>query len=548
MYRIIVADDEEYVRELLTKNINQTQTEFEVVGKAENGVQAIELVKELNPDILITDICMPFVSGLELIREIKNLEQAVKTVIISGYDDFSYAKQAVSLGVTEYLLKPFLPEELYAVLNKIGEELERQKTLIHNIQDMQSQLEDNLIMVQENFLCRLLQEVLKGSDAMQEAEKARICLDARQYAVGILRIHSSLEEKNQKFKDFLSVVKDEYFSKDIRSYVAQLGDRQIVMIFFGGYRNPQSFTKAVREGIMAIGASMERYYDMNLNGILGGVYESWEQIPTSYKNAMSVWRGMLDSSEPFISYEEEIKGTKEKKEKAWERPVWLENNLLLNIQMGRVEQSLENLEEILKYYSDLDVQLSEFVSISLMELVFDISGALMKAGGARFHVWEDENAVEYLKKHFAYGSLKDAKEVLEEYIKKCCRQFSSINEKQGERIVFNVKKLIDKNIGNEEFNLETASAQMFFSPNYVRQIFKQITGERFTEYLIRRRMETARELLANPVMKIQDVAVETGYSNQRYFASCFKKYYGCTPTEYRNQMKDGGNENGKDDA
>jgi len=97
--------------------------------------------------------------------------------------------------------------------------------------------------------------------------------------------------------------------------------------------------------------------------------------------------------------------------------------------------------------------------------------------------------------------------------------------------------LIEKNIDNEEFGLEEASGKLYFSHNYIRQIFKQITGESFMEYLIRRRMETARELLKNGTLKIQDVAVKTGYSNQRYFASCFKKYYGCTPTEYRNQLE-----------
>lgn len=143
MYRIILADDEEYVRELLSKNINQSMEGFQVVAKAADGREAVRLVKEYKPDILVTDICMPFVSGLELIRQLQELEHPVKTVIISGYDDFSYAKQALTLGVTDYLLKPFSPDELYEVLNKIRTELERQKTLMNNIQEMKEQLKDS---------------------------------------------------------------------------------------------------------------------------------------------------------------------------------------------------------------------------------------------------------------------------------------------------------------------------------------------------------------------------------------------------------------------
>lgn len=211
---------------------------------------------------------------------------------------------------------------------------------------------------------------------------------------------------------------------------------------------------------------------------------------------------------------------------------------MIHIQMGQEEKAEECLDDILHYYESMDVKLGDFVSISLVELVFDISSTLVKAGG-QGQVWEDEDVVEYLKEHFAYGSLRDAKEVLQAYILRCCRQFASVNEKQGERIVFQVKELIEKHLGDEEFGLETVSSKLYFSHNYVRQIFKQIAGESFMEYLIRRRMETARELLKNSTLKIQDVAGKTGYSNQRYFASCFKKYYGCTPTEYRNQIEHG---------
>ena len=159
MYRIVIADDEEYTRDLLAKNINQSQKEFQVVGKAQDGQEAFALVKELQPDILITDICMPTVDGLELIRRIQESNYSLKTVIISGYDDFAYAKQALTLGVTEYLLKPFSPDELYTVLEKIKAELERQKTLMSNIQEMQEQLEDSRQIYQEQVIKDIVQKM-----------------------------------------------------------------------------------------------------------------------------------------------------------------------------------------------------------------------------------------------------------------------------------------------------------------------------------------------------------------------------------------------------
>ncbi|MDO5407042.1 MAG: response regulator [Eubacteriales bacterium] len=529
MYRIVIADDEEYVRELVAKNINQSGREFVVVGKAENGEEAIDLVKELEPDILITDICMPIVSGLELVRQIRELDRSIKTVIISGYDDFSYAKQAVSLGVTEYLLKPFLPEELLEVLDKIGEELQRQKTLVTNMQEMQNQIRDNLHFRQENLIRKLLKRKISEEQFPEECRKAEMNLPAPFYAVGILRVSADVS-------GLLAVVKDEYFPKEVSTCLAEQDERQSVILFAGTCRNARTFERYIREGMEQLSESMERYYDRQLCCAVGQVYEDWKQIPESYQEARSVWNGILDFNEAVVFYQEQIKARSGTESNGIERPVELENNLLVNIQMGRTEQALEILGEILQYYQLVNVRLSEFVSISLVEMVFHISGTLRKAGGD-VQLWKNEDVVEYLKKHFAYGSLSDAREVLEQYVTRCCEQFAMVNEKQGDRIVYNVKELIEKNLANEEFNLESASAQLFFSHNYVRQIFKQITGESFTEYLIRRRMETARELLQNQTYKIQDVAIRTGYSNQRYFASCFKKYYGCTPTEYRNSLK-----------
>lgn len=538
MYRIIIVDDEREVRELLAKNINRSQTDFQVIGQAEDGKEAVRLVEELKPDILITDICMPFVSGLDLIRQIQELEHPVKTVIISGYDDFSYAKQAVTLGVTEYLLKPFSPDELYEVLDKIKEELERQRILMNNVQEMKAQLEVGRQLLQEQAVRRLLRKEASSETVREMAESAGICLEHRLCAVGILRVYHNLPNQDRDIKDLLAMVKDSYFQKNYQTYLTRLNEKQIVMLFLGDYRSTQIFQRTIKEDMTMFEESLEKYYDLKAYCIIGSIYDNWNRIPDSYKEAMSVWKGTLECPEAVVFYENQKNRKSAEGGGRLQRPRELEQQLLIHIQLGQEERAVECLDEILQYYKNLDMQQGDFVSISLVELVFEISGTLTKIGG-QGQVWEDENVVEYLKDHFAYSSLKDAGEMLQAYILKCCRQLNATRERQGERIAFQVKELIEQHLDDEEFGLETVSGKLFFSPNYVRQIFKQITGESFMEYLIRRRMELARELLKNSPLKIQDVAMRTGYSNQRYFSSFFKKYYGYTPTEYRNQLERG---------
>jgi two-component system response regulator YesN len=173
--------------------------------------------------------------------------------------------------------------------------------------------------------------------------------------------------------------------------------------------------------------------------------------------------------------------------------------------------------------------------MSIFGLVFSLDHAMMESGSSvRF--WQDEKMKQYIKDQLLYGTLYDTKLMLEDYISRRCDEFSVIISNQGDKLVYDIKTLIEHNLANEDFNLESASSQLFFSANYVRQVFKQKTGEGFTEYLIQKRMERAGELLQNPTNKIQDVAQSTGYSSQRYFSSVFKKYYSCTPTEYREKL------------
>ena len=542
VYRIVVADDEETVRNLISKKIDQNCQGFQVVGKAENGQEAIDLVEKLKPDILITDICMPILSGLELIKAVADTGLNIKTVIISGYDDFSYAKTAMTLGVTEYLLKPFMPEELFDVLNKIKDELCRQAALVSNLQKMQNKIEENQEYAKERYLKDLLNGVIEPADIIQAGKEAEIDISADQYCVGVLRFYDlsggrNIELSTKTIHQFFSTIKEEYFEDKIKIYISGYSDDQLVMIFCGMYRNQEFFQKDIYAGLEKVNHSMEKYYNLKLVCTLGNTYEEVSFITKSYEEAVKVWKGILYQKEAVVrycDYQQKVAGQNIIKQ---EKPIEQEKTLITHIQMDRVENAIDTLHEILEYYSRFSADMAEFVSVSLIELVFKISDVVAKAGGG-LKVWEDQNILLYLKKHFVSGSLMEAQIVFEEYIIKCCEQFSIVHEKQGDKIVYHVIFMIEQNLDNEEFNLETLSTEMFFSPNYIRQIFKQKTGESFYEFLFRRRMETAGELLLNSDMRIQDIAERTGYSNQRYFARCFRKFYECTPTEYRQKNTD----------
>lgn len=541
MYRILIADDEAYIRDLVAKSINQSSLGMEVVGCAEDGVSAIDMIKELHPDILITDICMPILSGLDLIKQVKETGTNLKTVIISGYDDFAYAKTAMQLGVTNYLLKPFLPEELFEVLEKIMEELENNASLLRNMTELQTQFEDNVIYIQERFLKELLQNMPVKKNLIEEGKTLRMDLQANFYCAGIVRIQSdgisgksNLNNQNV-MGEFLNVTKDKYFEDTVKTYAVNLNDNQLALLFCSNHADIFEFDVSIKNSLEKISNSLLKYYNIQMVCVLGKIYSKLEKTADSYEAALSVFKYILPEGRSVIHYNEARQMKDARKLQDYKKPEELREELILNIRLAKKEKALSVLDTILQYYEDLFASSQEFVSLSIFELVFAIDNALLESGST-YQVWKDANMKKFLKDQIMSGTLLDTKILLENYIAKRCDEFMHIIANQGDKLVYDIKTLIDLNLGNEEFNLENASSKLFFSPNYIRQLFKQKTGEGFTEYLIRRRMEKAGELLKDPINKIQDVSENTGYSNQRYFSSCFKKFYGCTPTEYREKM------------
>lgn len=541
MYRIVLADDEAYIRDLVAKSINNANLGMEVVGCAEDGTSAIEMIKEQKPDILITDICMPLLSGLDLIKQVKDTGVNLKTVIISGYDDFIYAKTAIQLGVTNYLLKPFLPGELFEVLEKIKEELENNASLLRNMTELQNQFEDNVLFIQEKFLKDIIQNTAVKKNLIEEGRTLRLDLEANYYCTGIVRIHSgsavhksNLENQNV-VGEFLIVTKDKYFEETVKTYAVSLKDNQLVILFCSRHTDIFEFNLSIKSSIEKITNSLLKYYNMQLVCVLGKIYPKLEQTASSYEEALSVFKYIIPEGSCVIHYDEARQIKEAKSIKDQKKPMELKEELILNIRLAKKEKALNVLDAILEYYEGLFTASQEFVSLSIFELVFSIDNILLESGST-YQVWQDANMKKYFKDQIMGGTLLDTKILLENYVTKRCEEFTSIIANQGDKLVYDIKTLIDHNFGNEEFNLENASSRLFFSPNYIRQLFKQKTGEGFMEYLIRRRMERAGELLKDPLNKIQDVSAGTGYSNQRYFSSCFKKYYGCTPTEYRDKM------------
>lgn len=543
MYRLLIAEDESEMRNLLVKYIRRAQPDLEVIGSAVNGKEALELAREYRPDIVLTDISMPIMDGLEFLNQAFAEGILQKAVIVSGYDEFEYAKKAIVLGVSDYLLKPFDPQELNEVLDKIRKELGKQKVLQDNMQLLKEKVDVNETLLKE----QALRDIILGKQT-ERPEMKYFHMDAAFYCVCLLKLPLYQKEGNWKLdcqenvEELVQVLSDGCIHRDISVQGLFFEENGAILILSGNAAQKSQFFMKVKNGMEHLQKSMEKFYDVKLICVVGGIYESWKNLHLSYEETLVVWKGLTSNDKWLIFCEEEKDETEVEKDSleltdSAKRIQKLKEQILLSVRMGREEESMKYLDELIQVYASLAPRKADFVAISAEELVYAIFNE-MEQNDIRLDAMKTNDEIQnQIKQKLHHASLLEIKELLRSYFSLCQKPFLAHKDRQqSEVIVEHIKNIIECNLEKEDLTLEWIAEQMHFSSTYIRQLFKQKTGERVMEYEIRKRMEKAAALLLKTNLKIQDIATACGYNNQRYFASSFKKYYDSTPTEFKTMM------------
>ncbi len=552
MYKILIAEDETEMKKLLVKYIKREEPDLEVVGSASNGKEALALTEAEHPDIVLTDISMPVMDGLVFLEETAKRKLPLKAVIISGYDEFEYARKAIALGVSDYLLKPFEPEELKSVLEKIKGELDRQKNFLNNMQMLKEKANVNEAALKE----QVLRDIIVGKHIFERPDLRFLDIEADFYCIALLKMPLCAAsevwkiEKRENVEELVKILRDGCLPRGIEVHGLGLENNGVALILTGYAPEKQQFFYKVKNGLEHFQNSMEKYYDIQLICILGRVYQEWNGLAASYGEAIQEWRGLSSSNRKMIVYGEKKDEDSSGEEDLSRKIKNLKDRIILSVQMGQEKNSIEYLDELFQVYASISPKKIDFVAISAEELVYMVFNEIEKRGIILDKEKTNDEIQKQIKERLHNASLLEIKEVLRQYFSVCHRLFSENQKKrQTEQIVENVKNLIEDNLDYEDLTLEWIADRLHFSSTYIRQIFKQKTGERIMEYVIRKRMERAGRLLMETDMKIQKITEMCGYSNQRYFASSFKKYYDCTPTDFKKMVnKDQtGKENRKDE-
>ena len=520
MYTIVVADDEEELRRALIRKVDWESIGFSVVGEAENGVEALELVEKYEPDLLLTDIRMPFLSGIELARQVREVRPATQIAFLSGFDDFSYAQQAIQYNIVSYMLKPISASELTEELIKI------RKKIDEKFQQFTSPAEVN----EKGEILGFLMPLLLDSYWVQESSEQKLLDEAAAY--GLIK---SKKNKITYTVMVVSIVDNEGNNKTSRTTVQAVElilQKYVKHISFYAEGRVITFVQASAAQldkylhiiVEEISQSVKRIMDCNAKIGVSRITDKLSGAHDAYVEAMNVIRYSKRNgiTTHFIADVERGEGFDIKKiqlsvedvEKYIRNGSREELNAYLDEMFDRMEQ-----EEM--PYNMINFALSHMLTV-VMRIVYAVAG---------------EMAAGEIQKNVPLFGQKESMAVMRtRYIAFCLSVRDLIAEqrkKSSTLLCDKALKIIEQNYMNQDLSLGYVSNEIAVSPNYLSALIKKSTGSTFVDLLTQKRMEVAKELLMCTDMKIREIAEKCGYSDQHYFSYCFKKYTGMSPNACR---------------
>ena len=525
MYKVFLADDEIVVREGIRSNFPWEQTDFVLAGEAPDGEMALSMLQDIKPDILITDIRMPFMDGLELCRAVSATMPWMYIVILSGYDDFAYAREAISLGVKEYLLKPVSGQELLQVLNHIADCIREDKRQQANMRTYRDQLASTGQLLKQ----RLLTDLISGAsdvDVMERARALQMGLVAGRYLTMVIDWGKEAvsAEETRAAESLLCRLAE---SSGGTVCLGQAQGRFVMLVMGDDDNDIEERTYGLAQ---AVKFDVERNTELKPLMAIGTTVKALRDVPHSYADACALLRTLHDAES--INRDRRIVGMLDIVPK--------DSLSLVNVKVPQIFEKLRhaNSTEIDAILSDYIASIGQsaaqsklMINYIFVDIVLSASRIIRDCGGDPQEIIP--SAFEPEGKSATASTLEEAMAMARELLGRAL----AFRDDQGSArygvVIRKAKSFMDENFSNPDLTLREVAGYVALSNNHFCTVFSQETGVTFTEYLTAIRLAKAKELLRDKQMRTSDVAFSVGYNDPHYFSYLFKKNTGMSPRDYR---------------
>ena len=523
-YKVFLVEDEIVTREGIRDNVDWASAGFEFCGEAPDGEMALPLIEKSKPDILITDIKMPFMDGLQLSKIVREQMPWVKIIILSGHDEFEYAQAAVKLGATEYLLKPISSVDLLKALKRIGIQLDKEIKERESYTELQEQSRGNLVLLREKFLLRLVMGGKSSAEAIEQSKQFGLNIVAQYYLVLLLKIELCDDSNPFDYYEYQRVeraissrVNDNpnilHIKKDLD---------ELVLLLIGN--DPTQLQQDGGNLAKSIKKEVEKENICNLVIGMGTPRQRLGDIHRSFVEALAIVKEEESPSHSVASNKD------------------VDHIELLQLDRSALENYLKfgTLQDYDKYYfthlqsvSEESLRSDLIRNYLLVDVVLTITQFISNLGGKVDQIFPEINDIESLLKNVTDISQMD--DILKKLVIRALIFRDSKVSYERSKLIQEAKLYIDAHFSDPELKMNQVAAKFNISPGHFSTVFSQEIGETFRDYITNLRINRAKELLRSTDLKSSEIATQVGYNDPHYFSTVFKKNTGLPPQQFRAQ-------------
>lgn len=538
MYKIVIVDDDILIRKGIRNVIRWKDLECEICAEASSGEEALKVIEEVKPDIVITDIKMPNMDGIELIDRIKRTIPQCKIVILTAYREFEYAQRAIKIGAFDFLLKPTKVEDIINVIKKAINEIKKEKTIVEELEKINSILKEKLPVLRENFLFNVIFEMIQNEDEiLQMASLYEIEIGS---FLMILAECTTREEKGKHNTHLyllgISNMLNDFLNHSYTIYSIYLNNSQAVYIINSKKEVEKKDENELFELLNQLKKAAVECFNIDLTLVVSTWGNGIVQLPEKYKECIDAINYRFYFDEEDIIYYKDLSHffmyMDDRKLKN------LKNEILLSVRYGNftnINKLLLELEETLKKTKTDKQYILNFYYLLLIEVNMikaQLSSVINTSNNSE--VFEN---IDYLNEITRCKNLSELSNILRTSIQRTIEEVQNHNLNKMGSLVKKVIDYIKENYHLNDISLSDISEKFFVSPSYLSRLFKKETGKNLSDFINEYRIEKAKQLLLTTDLKTYEIADRVGIPDPHYFSRLFKRYTGCSPSEYKEDAK-----------
>jgi two-component system response regulator YesN len=526
----MVVDDEEMERNLIKVCINWNELKMKIVASISNAREALDSIDELKPDIIITDIRMPFMDGLEFSKIVSDTYPYIKVIILTAHEEFEYAKVGIKVGISDFLLKPIKRSELKETLLNVSKKIYKEREYNNKQEELKKQLEENFPILKDKFLNELLVRTIYETEFVSKLNYYSINLKPEYTQVALLETeyadnhNNIIEYDNNYILGFkcLNLVK-KYFRDDINIEIFTDNSHRIVILNSNNKINLEECSEQIKTMIIN---TLKCFVTIGI----GNRYKKYGYIKKSYMEAVESLNYKIVSGKNSIVSFSEININNDELSLKIDKI----SEIGFNLKIGAIDKIFKLIDEIFEEYYSTNASVIDYIKISGVNIITVILNSASEIGINFLELSNDKNTP--YDKIMKYNTIPEVKTYIKDFAQNVIRIIKDIRKSKTNKVVSEIIEYLSNNLSNYKLSLTYVAKLFYLNVSYLSRIFKNETGHTFIEYLTRERIEKSIRLFQDTDLMVYEVAEKVGIPDPNYFGKCFKKQTGMSVNDFKKNL------------